>query len=131
MGTGTWRKMAGGAALALLALAGSAAAQGPARVEGRVTDAFGRPVPGAAVTLVVGAEGRGGTAVSEQTGGFQITPLAPGSYRLRVEKPGYRADEQPLVLGRGERRTVVVRLRGERQRRQVADRQPAPAPPRP
>jgi protocatechuate 3,4-dioxygenase beta subunit len=134
MGAGTWRRMASAAVLALLTLAGvgPAAAQGSARVEGRVTDDFGRPVQGASVMLVAdGAGARGGAVLSEQTGGFQFASVPPGSYRLRVEKPGYRAQEEAFTLRGGERRTVVLRLHGERQRRESADRQPVPALPRP
>jgi hypothetical protein len=121
---GTMRRMARGAGAALLmaaALAGPARAQASALV-GRVTDADGRPVAGAAVQ--VAAEG-GGTALaarSERTGGFQAAGLAAGRYRLRVEAAGFAPTEQVVSLDPGERRTVVVRLRPHR-----ASRQPQPA----
>ncbi|MDB4950933.1 MAG: TonB-dependent outer membrane protein SusC/RagA, partial [Gemmatimonadetes bacterium] len=93
---------------------------GTARVLGRVTDDAGRPVPGATVVVVTGgARAPGGQARSEDTGGFQLAALPAGSYRLRVEKVGYAPQEQDVVLGDGEQRTVVLRLQTARASRTV------------
>ena len=112
--------------LGMTALAAPLGAQASG-VVGRVTDGDGRPVPGATVR-VLAPDGAGPAATrTENTGGFQLASLAPGSYRLRVERVGYAPHEEPVTLRQGERRTLILRLRADRGRRDArADSQAAP-----
>ncbi len=54
------------------------------QLEGQVTDADSRPAPSAQVTLVAAGSSRSdlfGTAVTDASGHFKITGIAPGSYQ--------------------------------------------------
>jgi outer membrane receptor protein involved in Fe transport len=63
-----------------------------ARVEGVVDDAAtGLPVGGATIALV----DRASTVTAANDGSFRIADLAPGVYRLRIERAGY----QPALSG--------------------------------
>ncbi len=123
----TTRRAAWLAAL-LLAVAGAwtapAAAQEPddgrTRVVGRVTDSVGDPLEGAEVRLL--REGAGErqaplTAHSQPSGGFQFVDVPAGTYRLRMEKAGFRPRERRVEVREGQVRSVVVRLRGAREAR--------------
>ncbi len=98
---------------ALLAAAGAAQGQGGARVMGRVTDGVGRPLAGVRVAVVQeSAPSVRRTAVSGETGGFQVEGLPPGTYRLRVEGDTTAgAHEARVTVAEGERRSVVMRVR--------------------
>jgi protocatechuate 3,4-dioxygenase beta subunit len=100
------------AAAGLAAEAESLAAQ-EARVLGRVTDAVGNGLAQARVTLVAedGATARLET-VSGQSGGFQFSGVAPGTYTLRAERDGYTVREQRITVRPGRVVTPVVRLAG-------------------
>jgi len=88
----------------------------PGRVSGRVIDAFGRPVSGAAVAshpsrLAPGSHGR--RTVTDPDGRFRLDPVRPGSRsRLFAVAPGYApAASPPFVLApAGSRDGVVIRL---------------------
>jgi hypothetical protein len=59
-----------------------------AQIELRVQDSDGRPVAGAAATTF--EDSAAGRATSGEGGSCSLAvPLAPGSFRLRVEKPGF------------------------------------------
>jgi outer membrane protein OmpA-like peptidoglycan-associated protein len=55
---------------------------------GRVTDAWGSPIPGARVALT-GTGTAGALLTADANGAFQATQLAPGDYAVRVEALGY------------------------------------------
>lgn len=76
--------------------------RGSAVVRGRVTDAAGRPLPGAHVE--VGTTG----SVSDTSGQFVIRGLAAGSQTLTVRRLGYEMREYALVLRSGEEIDVEV-----------------------
>lgn len=103
------------AALAGAAGAGEQAeAQAAGRVVGRVTDAAGRPVEGARVVVAGDSAGVRWAASTEETGGFQIAEVPPGSYRVRVERAGYLPREERVTVPAGRRGAVIVRLEADR-----------------
>lgn len=83
------------AALGLvLSCAGHAAAQGTATVRGRVFGAADRaPVSYALVRLApAGSDAAGRTALTDASGAFVFAGVAPGTYRLRLERIGFAAE---------------------------------------
>src|SRR6267378_1254537 len=78
-----------------IALAGTAAfAQDTlttGSISGEVVDSNGGVVPGATVK-VTGALGERTTITNDQ-GHYEIGNLVPGSYRVRIEKEGFKAGE--------------------------------------
>src|SRR5215469_3046296 len=72
-----------------LFLIGQAAmAQDTGSIQGSVSDSSGAPVFGA-VVLVEGADGNRHTTVTDVTGAFLMSSLAPGNYNLRVSASGF------------------------------------------
>lgn len=96
------------AILALLLSAGDAAAQ---TVEGRITDAATEaPVGGATLQLVDDAGAVVRSAASDGRGWFTLRAPAPGVYRIRASRMGYREGvSQPVDLVASS--TVAVELR--------------------
>jgi protocatechuate 3,4-dioxygenase beta subunit len=101
---------------------GSAAGRATASVRGRVAkDPGGEPVKKALIELIAENQNEGGdyTAVTGGDGSFRVEGVAPGRYRLFVERTGYlevekhhaRADGRVLTLTAGqELADVLVRL---------------------
>lgn len=83
-------------ALGFLASATSLAAQTP-RVEGRVTDSQGRPVPNVTV-LVVGATTGTISTRSDDTGRFTIDSLAAGAYDFTASAPGLLGEVRGIPI---------------------------------
>ena len=93
-----------------------------ASVQGRVAkDPGGEPVKKALIELIAENQNEGGdyTAVTGGDGGFRMEGVAPGRYRLFVERTGYlevekhrtRSDGRVLALTAGQEVTdVLVRL---------------------
>jgi hypothetical protein len=83
-------------AVAWMALMGAAALAQTTQglISGRVVDArSGQPVAGAAIQCQ-SYTGGAGTPAQSGTGGYFVLPLlSPGLYRLRIEAPGYQAQE--------------------------------------
>jgi hypothetical protein len=99
------------AALALSSLTQAAAQQQGASLRGSVTDANGAAVPGALVTLANESTGAERAATTHEGGEYQFQQLQPGTYRLRVEKGGFRASERRgLALLLGTPQTLNVEL---------------------
>jgi len=84
-------------------------AQGTGTVTGRVTDQQGAVLPGAAVTLVDGGRVIR-TVVTDQTGRYEMTGLAPQRYTIRVEMDGFRTVLRDQVDVTGAPVTVDVML---------------------
>lgn len=100
---------------AALLLAGFRTAQDAGRIVGRVTDAAGNPLAGAAVTaLPAEADAPRLETRTGETGGFQLSGLRPGRYTVRAERRGYAPAGQGVELGPGGRGTVILRLRRAR-----------------
>jgi hypothetical protein len=78
----------------LLAVVGSASVSMaqlyPGRIAGRVQDAQGAVLPGAAVQLTNPATGLERTAMSDGNGEFNFPELALGTYQLSISKQGFQ-----------------------------------------
>jgi len=76
-------------ALALLAV-GEAQAQFKAAVQGVVTDPTGAVIPNATITLKSIETGREQQTVTNETGFYRLSGLAPGSYTISAEAAGFK-----------------------------------------
>src|SRR5687767_11567399 len=99
-------------------IAGPAAAQTaaarPGTVRVTVRDATDLPIAGASVA-VVAAAGGSATATTDQRGQAIVEGLAPGSYTVRIESPGFEPFSQSDVVVRSNARTsreVVLQIAG-------------------
>jgi hypothetical protein len=81
---------------------GQLAAFGPGAINGVVTDEKGAPVAGAMVTAV-GAITT--FAITDRSGRFELTTLAPGPYLLRAHHSGYAAPRGQMIEVRASART--------------------------
>ena len=72
-------------------VAAQAYAQVAAAISGRVEDPAAAAVSGAKVTVTSAETGAARTAVSDDTGAFNVLSLAPGPYSVQVEKAGFKA----------------------------------------
>jgi hypothetical protein len=87
-------------AVFLLLLTASASAQFKAGIQGTVTDPSGAVVPGAKVTLTSLETGKSVNTVSSADGFYRFASLAPGRYKLEVERDGFRKKElESVVVG--------------------------------
>ena len=104
------RFAAGAGLLALAALVPLDAYAQNAALEGRVTDAQGGAVAGAAVTAT--APGMAALAATTDGGGaFRFAMLGPGTYALTVAMPGFRTERRTaLAVVAGETLRVDVQL---------------------
>ncbi len=85
--------------LTLLLLQTAARAQSVAgTVTGVVTDQAYQPISGAAVQLTEEDTNRRRTVLSDSRGGFTISNLPPGQYRIEAERDGYRKSVQRVTL---------------------------------
>jgi len=85
--------------------------QDRAAINGTVTDASGALVTGAAVELKSAATGLHRTAMSNENGLYEITPLPVGSYALSINKAGFRPTTvSGIDLQYGETRTIDASL---------------------
>lgn len=99
--------------LALLVLAGRAAAQGvtTGSIRGQVTDAQGQPLAGALIFAVNTETGLRRDIQAGDQGLYLIQLLPPGIYNVRIQLIGYRPQEAAGIrVNLGERTTVNVRL---------------------
>src|ERR1035438_9988728 len=67
-------------------------------LEGRVTDAAGKAVPGATVTLTVEETGQKLDAVTDANGQYHLMLLPPGPARLDVQKTGFGSHGETLTV---------------------------------
>jgi outer membrane receptor protein involved in Fe transport len=92
-------------AMALLLMVGSSLARGQAvtgSLVGNITDASGGAVSGAKITITDISTGIARTATSNEDGGFVVSYLPPGTYRVEIEKTGFKkfvSDGVPLATG--------------------------------
>ena len=77
-------------ALMLTFLAGSAAAQFKASIQGTIKDATGALVPEAKITLTNPETGKSQETTASEEGFYRFSGLAPGKYKLTIEKAGYK-----------------------------------------
>src|SRR5687768_2546272 len=92
----------------VLAAASPARAQlATAELNGRVSDSSGAVLPGVTVTATQTATGLVRTAVTDENGGYVLSNLPTGPYRLEVTLQGFRTYAQTgLVLTVGATPTV-------------------------
>jgi Carboxypeptidase regulatory-like domain/TonB dependent receptor len=81
-----------------------------AAVGGRVEDAYGDAVPGAAVTVVNVETNQNQTSVSDAEGRYRFPYLPVGTYQLRVVKTGFGGLSMNLTLTVGQALDVPLRL---------------------
>lgn len=77
----------------------------PGTVEGRaVGSADGAPVAFALVRLIPLPDGQPRSMLTREDGGFRFTGVAPGTYRLRLERIGFQTEtSEPVAVGPGEK----------------------------
>ena len=79
----------------LFALASAAPAQtSSGTIVGRVLDAQGQPIPGAAVTLIKSDTRETRTFTTDHAGEFVFSSVQPGEYHLTVDLQGFRRVEK-------------------------------------
>src|SRR5271169_3282784 len=87
------------ATFTLLLFATSALAQSTAgRILGTLTDQSGAAVAGATVVVTDGQRGTSRTVTTDEYGGYVVTQLLPGTYKIHVEAKGFKAVERPNVV---------------------------------
>jgi hypothetical protein len=84
--------------LILLLTAGAAWAQGTAQLSGTVRDESGGVLPGVSVTVTQTNTGLVRTTVSDATGGYLLTNLPTGPYRLEVALQGFKTYVQTGIV---------------------------------
>lgn len=100
------------AAVVACLVVGAAAQANVAQLSGRITDATGAAVPGAALSLVQPASGAVRASRSGPDGAYTFLALAPGSYQLTVRARGFQPlASQAIVLTVGERAVLDWALR--------------------
>ena len=67
-------------------------------VSGTVVDTSGAMVPEANITLTDAATGAARVLVSSASGEFVFTAVRPGTYTVKVEKPGFKTHERKGVI---------------------------------
>ncbi|MGE5647355.1 MAG: carboxypeptidase regulatory-like domain-containing protein [Acidobacteriota bacterium] len=68
-------------------------------ISGTITDSSGAVIPDATVKIVDVAKGSvARETVSNELGRFQAINIQPGSYRISVEKAGFKKSEMPVTL---------------------------------
>lgn len=94
----------------LCSLAAQVVAQ-TAQLTGRITDASGAVIAGAAVTITQISTGVEREAVSNEEGYYTVPLLPPGAYRIAVQKTGFKtARESSLTLEVGQAARVDMAL---------------------
>ena len=94
----TWVSYCSHGALILLLTAGAAWAQATAQLSGTVRDDSGAVLPGVTVTATQIDTGLVRTAVSDETGGYLLTNLPTGPYRLEVALQGFKTYVQTGIV---------------------------------
>lgn len=94
----TWMSCCSHGALILLLTAGAAWAQATAQLSGTVRDESGAVLPGVTVTVTQTDTGLTRTAVTDETGGYLLTNLPTGPYRLEVALQGFRTYVQTGIV---------------------------------
>ncbi|MCA0989644.1 carboxypeptidase regulatory-like domain-containing protein [Guptibacillus algicola] len=82
----------------------------PGNVQGTVTNEAGDPISGALVEVLNVAGTTIGRAVTNASGAYAISDLAPGDYKLRVSKDLYRTSVVGFNVEAGETKTLNVEL---------------------
>ena len=85
---------------------------GASKLSGRVRAAgTGRPLPGVTVTLASFRGEIAGSAVTGETGGYDIENLVAGQYTLALSAPSYQPVALPVAIADGQQATLDAELR--------------------
>src|SRR5580704_11011248 len=95
----------------VLFTAGVARAQFTASIQGTVSDPSGAAVARAKITLENVANHVTATTTSDADGSYRFVSLAPGSYKISVEAPGFSKAETALTLETNQNLNVPVSLK--------------------
>ncbi|MBI4472761.1 MAG: carboxypeptidase regulatory-like domain-containing protein, partial [Acidobacteria bacterium] len=76
----------------------AALAQSTTSIRGTVLDPTNAVIPGVNVTLENVGTGAVRTAITDDTGSYQILQVPPGSYRIRAELSGFKTVVQQVQL---------------------------------
>ncbi len=87
-----------------------AAAQFSAAVQGTILDASSAAVPNSKVKISNPRTGIASETVSNSTGFYRFSSLAPSDYELKVEAPGFRGTTVAVSLTTGQTRDLNVTL---------------------
>ena len=93
-----------------LAIAALPLAAQNSSLQGIVTDAQGAAVPSAVVTATNTSTSAVRKALTDTTGAYSMLQMAPGPYKVTVEKPSFRAHSTDLVLQTETPQTLNVKL---------------------
>jgi len=99
---------------AALALAAPAFAQdwkGLGRLEGRVLDPDGKPLPDVTVKLNLPSRGGGTTIKTDKKGHWAIGGVASGAWQIDLEAPGYAVKKVSLTLPTESARLAPIEVR--------------------
>ena len=103
----------------LLAVSSTLSAQAPrGAIEGQATDPSGAAVSGASVT-VTGPNGAVQTSKTDTQGRYHVGGLAPASYRVRLNYPGFVPFDASVVVIADRVQTVNARLQIQTERTNV------------
>src|ERR1035441_3447339 len=79
-------------------------------ITGVVTDAAYQPIASASVQLTQAETGRRRNVVTDAQGGFTISNLPPGEYRIEAEREGYRKHAQAVSLPLNQEMQIEIPL---------------------
>jgi len=86
-------------------------AQFTASIQGSVTDPSGGAVVQAKITLENASTHVSATTVSDAEGGYRFVSVAPGSYKITVEAPGFSRAESAFTLETNQNLNVPISLK--------------------
>ena len=96
-------------------------------IEGNVSDASGKPVPGALVTLYEDATGYAETVSAGGQGAFRLRTRSQGAATLRVRATGHPDQSRPLLLVPDSSERVAIALGSFNTPEAESESQPASA----
>src|SRR5690348_9713578 len=97
--------------LVALLFAVAAHAQFTANIQGTITDHSGASVPKASVTLINLATQVSSTILSDASGDYRFSSLAPGSYKITAEASGFAKSEANVSLSTQQTLNVPLSLK--------------------
>jgi hypothetical protein len=97
-------------ALVVLNVASAVAQVDRATLSGLITDSNGGVLPGATVVVTSLATEQETRQQTTEAGGYQITNLIPGRYRVEVELSGFKKKSQVVTVEVGQRARLDVEL---------------------
>lgn len=111
LGEPLWRHLRAPVVASVILLLGSglAAAQS-ASVHGRVADIQGGPLVGVTVTIASSALRAPIVLVTDATGAFETSPLAPGDYAVELTLVGFQTARETISVSSGGPATLDIRL---------------------